>query len=181
VFRGRGAIDPENPKKKMCLNLPAVELAMKCHEDIPTTCCKSKKMKCRFFDKCGYQRQMPDERVDVWIVAGDVLFHMQDAFGEPAAVIIDEAIWKKGIRGIEQEQEWVVAIDSLIGPEPKLYDDIGLRNADRNGLGEALQKQVNGGVERQHLAEIFFSSELPVDGVVNTDSITHIIRREWKC
>jgi putative DNA primase/helicase len=182
VFRGRGAIDPESPDKKMCLNLPAVELAMKCHEDIPTTCCKSKKMKCRFFGECGYQRQMSAERVDVWIVAGDMLFHTQDAFGEPAAVIIDEAIWKKGIRGIEQDQEWAVAIDSLIGPEPKLYDDIGLRNADRNGLGEALLKQVNGGVEREHLAEIFLPpNEPPVDGVLNTDSITQIIRREWKC
>ena len=84
VFRGRGATDPENPEKKMCLNPAAVELAMKCHEDIPTTCCKSKKMKCRFFDECGYQRQMPDEPVDVWIVAGDMLFHTQEVFGEPS-------------------------------------------------------------------------------------------------
>ena len=74
-------------------------------------------MKCRFFDECGYQRQMRGERADVWIVAGDMLFHTQDVFGEPAAVIIDEAIWKKGIRGIEG-QEWVVAIDSLLGPKP---------------------------------------------------------------
>jgi hypothetical protein len=151
VFRGRNATDPENPDKKMCLNPAAVELAMKCHEDIPTTCCKSKKMKCCFFDECGYQRQMRGERADVWIVAGDMLFHTQDVFGDPAAVIVDEAIWRKGIRGIEG-QEWVVAIDSLLGPEPELYNDIGMRNSDRNGLGEALQKQENGGVRRQPLA-----------------------------
>ena len=175
VFRGRGATDPEYPEKKMCLNPTAVELAMKCHADIPTTCCKSKKVKCRFFDECGYQRQMPDEPVDVWIVAADMLFHTQDVFGEPAAVIIDEAIWRKGIRGIEG-QEWVVAIDSLLGPEPELYDDIGMRNSDRNTLGKALQKQENGGVKRQPLAEIFLTGEPPDARVVST-----IIRREWKC
>jgi putative DNA primase/helicase len=175
VFRGRGATDPEYPEKKMCLNPTAVELAMKCHADIPTTCCKSKKVKCRFFDECGYQRQMPNEPVDVWIVAADMLFHTQDVFGEPAAVIIDEAIWRKGIRGIEG-QEWVVAIDSLLGPEPELYDDIGMRNSDRNTLGKALQKQENGGVKRQPLAEIFLTGEPPDARVVST-----IIRREWKC
>jgi hypothetical protein len=176
VFRGRNATDPEYPEKKMCLNPAAVELAMKCHEDIPTTCCKkSKKVKCRFFDECGYQRQMRGERADVWIVAGDMLFHTQDVFGEPSAVIIDEAIWKKGIRGIEG-QEWVVAIDSLLGPEPEFYDDVGLRNSDRNALGESLRKQQNGGVRRQPLAEIFLTGEPPVDRVVSA-----IVRREWKC
>jgi hypothetical protein len=175
VFRGRNASDPQNPDEKMCLNPAAVELAMKCHADIPTTCCKSKTMKCRYFDECGYQRQMPDAPVDVWIVAGDMLFHTQDVFGKPAAVIIDEAIWRKGIRGIEG-QEWVVAIDSLLGPEPEFYDDVGLRNSDRNALGEALQKQQNGGVRRQPLAEIFLTGEPSVDRVVSA-----IIRREWKC
>jgi putative DNA primase/helicase len=175
VFRGRRATDPENAERQMCLNPTAVELAMKCHADIPTTCCKSKKVKCRFFDECGYQRQMPNEPVDVWIVAADMLFHTQDVFGEPAAVIIDEAIWRKGIRGIEG-QEWVVAIDSLLGPEPELYDDIGMRNSDRNTLGKALQKQENGGVKRQPLAEIFLTGEPPDARVVST-----IIRREWKC
>ena len=147
VFRGRGATDPECPEKKMCLNPTAVELAMKCHADIPTTCCKSKKMKCRFFDECGYQRQMRGERPDVWIVAGDMLFHTQDVFGEPAAVIIDEAIWRKGIRGIEG-QEWVVAIDSLRRPKSKSYNDIDMRNYDRNRLGKALQEY---GVKRRPL------------------------------
>ena len=174
MFRGRGATDPENPAKKMCLNPAAVELAMKCHEDIPTTCCKSKKMKCRFFDECGYQRQMRGERADVWIVAGDMLFHTQEVFGEPTAVIIDEAIWKKGIRGIEG-QEWV-AIDSLRGPKPKSYDDIDMRNFDRNRLGKALQKQQNGGVNRRPLANVFLVGKPPDARVLSA-----IIRREWKC
>jgi hypothetical protein len=209
VFRGRGATDPEYPEKKMCLNPTAVELAMKCHEDIPTTCCKSKKMKCRFFDECGYQRQMRGERADVWIVAGDMLFHTQDVFGEPAAVIIDEAIWRKGIRGIEG-QEWVVAIDSLRGPEPKFYNDIGQRNSDHN-RGKALQKQQNGGVKRRPLEPKSYNDIgmrnsdrnklgkalqkqenggvkrqpladiFPIGKPPDVRVLSTIIRREWKC
>ena len=172
IFRGRNADDPQNPGKQMCLNPTAVELAMKCHADITTTCCKSKKMKCRFFDRCGYQRQMLGTKPQVWIVASDMLFHTQKVFGEPVAVIIDEAIWKKGMRGIEPEQygfEWAVAIDSLLGPEPEVYDELGQRNADRNWLGETLQKQSgNGGVERK----IFESDVIDVD---------RCISREWQC
>ena len=174
IFRGRGAIDPENPDKQMCLNPTAVELAMKCHADITATCCKNKKMKCQFFEQCGYQRQMPGTAPDIWIVAGDMLFHTQKVFGEPAAVIIDEAIWKKGIRGIEREQygfEWAVAIDSLLSPELDVFDDLGLRNSDRNWLGETLQKQLrNGGVERQ-----YFTSSIGIRGCNQS------ISREWKC
>ena len=53
---------------------------------------------------------------DVWITAHDMLFHAQTAFGKPAAVIIDEGMWHKGIRGIEDEEEieWTVPLDSLI-------------------------------------------------------------------
>jgi Bifunctional DNA primase/polymerase, N-terminal/Primase C terminal 2 (PriCT-2) len=174
VFRGRGALDPDNPGKEMCLNPGAVELAMKCHADITATCCKSKRMKCRFFERCGYQRQMRGDKPDIWIVAGDMLFHTQQVFGEPAGVIIDEAIWKKGLRGIERDQygfEWTVAIDSLLRPEPEIYDLISLRNSDRNWLGKLLQQQPqNGGVERQYFA----------DGI-GIKGCNEAIRREWKC
>ena len=97
----------------MCQNLAAVELAQRCHDNISETCCKRKTMKCRFYEQCGYQRQMRGEYPDVWIVAGDILFHTHKIFGTPCAVIIDEALWVKGLRGIEQD-DWSVAIDSLI-------------------------------------------------------------------
>jgi hypothetical protein len=118
VFRGRKADDPENAGTSMCLNLPAVELALSCHANVTETCCRYKEQRCRYFDRCGYQRQMPDEgeKVDVWIVASDTLFHTQEVFGEPVAVIIDEAIWRKGLRGVE-ELEWSVPISSLISPQ----------------------------------------------------------------
>jgi hypothetical protein len=175
IFRGRTAEDPENPGKAMCLNLDAVELARKCHADVSETCCKSGKMKCRFFDRCGYQRQMPEpgDQPQVWIIASDMLFHTQKALGEPAAVIIDEAIWKKSIRGIDDGMEWSVPIDSLRSRQPKIIDikdHISVRKSDRNWLGRALQQQENnGGVERRHFSEI------------SADSCHAGIRIEWKC
>ena len=30
-------------------------------------------MKCRFYEQCGYQRQMCGEYPDVWVVAADIL------------------------------------------------------------------------------------------------------------
>jgi hypothetical protein len=174
VFRGRTADDPEDPGTPMCLNLPAVELAIRCHANVTAACCRYKKMRCRFFDCCGYQRQMPakGEKVDVWIVASDMLFHTQEVLGEPAAVIIDEAIWRKGLRGVE-ELEWSVPISSLISPQPEILDatdSIAVRNSDRNWLGEALQRQQeNGGVARQLFAEL------------STTSCDRAISLEWKC
>jgi hypothetical protein len=174
VFRGRTADDPENPGMPMCLNLSAVELALRCHANVTATCCSYKKMRCRYFHRCGYQRQMPagGEKVDVWIVASDTLFHPQEVFGEPAAVIIDEAIWRKGVRGVE-ELGCSVPISSLFSPQPEVLDttdSIAMRSFDRNWLGEALQKQAeNGGVARQVFAG------LP------TASCDRAIGLEWGC
>ena len=39
---------------------------------------------------------------DVWIVASDMLFHYHQVFGKPSLLIIDEAFWKKSLRGIER-------------------------------------------------------------------------------
>ena len=132
---------------------------------LPTTCCyQSKKKKCRFFDsgpgQCGYMSQQEDaEAVQVWIVAGDMLFQTHEVFNKPAAVIIDEGIWRKGIRGIDNDDEmcWRVALDELLmNPEPEgwhIGDDVIERDEHRHYLlGKALQKQEkNGGFERRHL------------------------------
>ena len=168
IFRGREAEDPQRdllrPDKKMCLNLAALELAKKCHAEIGPTCCKHKKLRCPFFDQCGYQRQLRDrDGVQVWIVAIDTLFHTQKALGEPIAVIVDEALWQKGLRGVEANEDfdWSVAIDSISNqpPPPKTFKNInyqGLRQLDfrhlRHRLASALRAQPNnGGVERKYL------------------------------
>ena len=82
-----------------------------------------------------------------------MLFQSQKAFGKPAAVIVDEGMWQKGIRGIEarQEIEWTVPIDSLMRTTTARRRH---RHAliHRNQLGRGADRQEhNGGVEREHL------------------------------
>jgi hypothetical protein len=184
IFRGRNADDPDfNPGRPMCLNLPAVELALRCHADVNKTCCsKNRKTRCEFFQKCGYQRQMPakGDQPQVWIVASDMLFHEQAVLGKPHILVIDEGFWAKGIRGIEQEegqkrqQKWTVALDSMNNTPKQLkrhLDDkpsLHHRNADRAALRKALASQPHdGSVELKYLASI-------VEG-----NFTTCISREW--
>jgi hypothetical protein len=137
VFRGRNADDAENPGTAMCLNLPAVELAMKLHADVQKTCCKAKGVKCVFFNSCGYQRQQID-RPKVWIVASDMAFHHQTAFGKPTKCIIDESFWRKSLRGIEHGEEWSVPFAVL-----------AKGSQGRRDLGMELSAQVDdGGLQR---------------------------------
>lgn len=133
-----------------------VRLAMKTRADINKTCCRQGNKVCPLFTRCSYQRQAQGDKPEVWITAHDMLFHAQPAFGRPAAVIIDERMWHKGIRGIDDEEEWEVPLDSLIITEATGRIDTksasGRLAHYRNRLGRALMKQDNnGGVERKHL------------------------------
>jgi hypothetical protein len=190
IFRGREAEDPQHPGQTMCLNLPAVRLAQSCHTEVAPTCCKyepkgkkKKPLYCHFFEQCGYQRQLRNrDGVEVWIVAIDTLFHVQKALGETiTAVIIDEALWQKGVRGVEatEEFDWSVAIDSISNqePPPKTVENMnsyGLPELDfrhlRYRLANALRAQANnGGVERKYLDAQY------LDGT----SCNHALGVEW--
>jgi putative DNA primase/helicase len=167
LFRGREAVDHD--ETKMCLNLPAVELAKRIHADISKSCCRDGKKFCRFFDSCGYQRQQFDgEAVQVWIVAADMLFHSQKVFGKPAAAIIDEGFWQKGIRGVEHEA-CTVPLDSLRWSESKSGDSDPERDVLRDVLYRALSQQDNGPVDRRKLDAMLLDVEC-----------TDAIRLEWK-
>jgi putative DNA primase/helicase len=183
IFRGREADDPQQPGQVMCLNLPAVELAKKCHAEIGPTCCKNKQYICPFFTYCGYQRQLRDrEDVQVWIVAIDMLFHTQKALGKSmSTVIIDEALWQKGLRGVDANEDWSVPIDSIsnMPPPPKTYANINtysrLREVDflhlRHRLASALRSQPNnGGVDRKYLDAQY------LDGT----ACSHALGLEWE-
>ena len=151
VFRGREQKDPETPGKEMCLNLPAVNLALECHADVSTSCCKKGKMRCRFFERCGYQRQTRGDKPQVWIVAGDILFHGNKVFGDVECVIIDEAIWNKGVHGLDSKNKIEIPIDSFVRPKDNAFI---FHENNRAALGEALMKQKNdGNVERRHLSD----------------------------
>jgi putative DNA primase/helicase len=181
IFRGRNADDPDfNPGKSMCLNLPAVDLALKYHADVSKTCCyKNRKTRCEFFHKCGYQRQMPakGDPPQVWIIASDMLFHEHAVLGKPHILIIDEGFWAKGLRGLEQEegqrrqQKWSVALDSMKNTSQRQPDEkpsLHHRNSDRAALRKALASQPHDGpVELKYLAALD-----PAD-------FTTCISREW--
>jgi Bifunctional DNA primase/polymerase, N-terminal/Primase C terminal 2 (PriCT-2) len=138
VFRGRSADDPENVGSKMCLNLAAVEIALKCQADIARTCCEKHGNCCRFYDQCGYQRQQA-AGPQVWIIAADMVFHRQDAFGRPRALIIDESFWQKALRGIDGDDDSMLAFASLV-----------TGNQGRRDLAAELQMQSeNGGLQRR--------------------------------
>jgi Type III restriction enzyme, res subunit len=163
IFRGRNADDPDAEPHKMCRNLAAVEVALRCHADVSKTCCsKNRKTRCEFFNKCGYQRQMPakGDQPQVWIIASDMLFHEQAVLGKPHILVVDEGFWSRGIRGIEQEegqkrqQGWTVALDSMRNT-PEHPDDkpsLRWRNDDRGALCKALASQPHDGpVELKYL------------------------------
>src|SRR5262249_44863673 len=173
IFRGREADDPIRPAQAMSVNLPAVSLAKKCHAEIGPTCCKHKKKRCAYFDQCGYQRQLRfRDSVQVWIVAIDTLFHTQKALGEPVAAIVDEALWQKGLRGVEANEEfdWSVAIDSISNKPPPPNTLLNDLSRFRHRLASALRAQANnGGVERKHL------DDRHLDG----SSCSYALGREW--
>src|SRR5262249_73648 len=179
IYRGREADDPQQPGQAMCLDLPAVRLAQSCGAEIGATCCAHKRQRCRFFEQCGYQRQLHDrEDVEVWIVATDTLFHVHKALGEPIAAIVDEELWQKGVRGVEDN--WSVAVDSISNkePPPKTPDnrsDYGEQKLDflhlRHQLASALYAHPNhGGIEREHFDELS----------LNATSCTAALSIEWK-
>jgi len=165
VFRGRMADDPNNPGELMCLNVAAVELAMSYHGHIATTCCKRGKRECAMKSRCGYWGQIPEEgdEPQVWIVAHDMLFFAQKALGKPLAVFIDESMWDKGIRGLDPESRWNVALDSISTRKKPPADLTTLKKLGldafeleqlRCNLARALrQQQANGGVEREQLED----------------------------
>ena len=155
VFRGRSADDPEKPGCKMCVNLDAVELALKCQADVAKTCCEYKGSVCRYYNECGYQRQNWP-RPQVWIVASDMIFHRQPAFGKPRALIIDELFWQKALRGIDGGDEWWVPFASLTG------------NQGRRDLAAELQMQsTDGGLQRRVVEDM------------DAAALGQMIRVEW--
>jgi hypothetical protein len=179
VFRGREAIDPTDPepdpekKRRMCLNLKQVRLALEAGAPVSTTCCRyepkgGREQRCKFYDACSYQQQFRREKPDVWIAAHEILFHPQKAFGEIAGVIIDESFWQDGMRISKHGLDLTEIATALI--PPRGMDDLGAElDALRNRLAKALRAQpAVGGVERATLATL------------TADDCTRAIQLEWR-
>jgi putative DNA primase/helicase len=104
VWRGMEASDPQAPGEAMCLNLPAVRDAMAAGLSVQTAACRRVipgvgDIKCRFYDRCGYQRQR-QRKADLWLVPHELIYlEKPDALGELAALVVDEATWADGLEG----------------------------------------------------------------------------------
>jgi putative DNA primase/helicase len=178
VFRGREAFDPTDPepdpekKRRMCLNLKQVRLALEAGAFVSTTCCSKRKggseQRCKFYDVCSYQQQIRGEKPDAWIAAHEILFHPQKAFGKIAGVIVDESFWQDGMRLSMRGLDLTEIATALI--PPRGLEDLGAElDALRNKLVKALRAQpAVGGVKRDTLASL------------SANDCTRAIQLEWQ-
>ena len=91
----------------MCLDPEATFDALEVEQAVEQSCCKVKRggelHLCPHFHACGYQRQKAAaQAAQVIVCAHDSLFHMKpDAVGEVGLLVIDEAFWQSGLRGLD--------------------------------------------------------------------------------
>ena len=121
LWKGRTAPDPtpDNPEQLMCLDTEATFDALEVEQPVEQSCCKVKRggelHLCPHFHACGYQRQKAVAQLaQVIVCAHDSLFHMKpDAVGEVGLLVIDEAFWQSGVRGLDGK-----AVPTQDGLEP---------------------------------------------------------------
>lgn len=109
LWKGRTAPDPapHNHDQLMCLDAEATFDALEIEHPVEQSCCKVKRggnlHLCAHYRDCGYQKQKPiAQAADVVVCAHDSLFHMKpEAIGEVGLLVIDEAFWQSGLRGLD--------------------------------------------------------------------------------
>ncbi|WP_342111624.1 hypothetical protein [Methylobacterium sp. SI9] len=178
VFRGRQAQDPDQPERTMCHDLEAVEIALALGASAEKHCCRMKTqegqvLKCQHYHACGYQAQK-EGRPDVWIVAHQMLFHAQSAFGKVEMVIIDEGFWQSGLRipkrGLTID-EFRTQIPMGQRRDDYLHNDIeAFRARLARGLVAQEEWSGTGGVRREHLLRAGVTGEI----------CTQAIEAEWR-
>jgi hypothetical protein len=163
VFRGMTADVPGQEgvpdRRKMCDNLAQVEQALAAGLSVAKSCCKNGKRECPFYRTCAYQAQKRDSP-KVWIAAHEMLFHDQEAFGEPERVIVDEDFWESGL---ELPRSGIEIRD--------IVDDACPRHlaGTRSALAQALQLAPEGGVARSCF-----------EGVLSVEQCSRAIAAEWR-
>lgn len=178
IFRGRQAQDPDQPERTMCHDLDAVEIALALGASAEKHCCRMKTkegqvLKCQHYHACGYQAQK-EGRPDVWIVAHQMLFHAQSAFGKVEMVIIDEGFWQSGLRipkrGLTID-EFRTQIPMGQRRDDYLHNDIeAFRAKLARGLLAQEEWSGTGGVRREHLLRSGLTGE----------TCTQAIEAEWR-
>lgn len=119
LWKGRTAPDPspDDPERLMCLDPNATFDALEVEQPIEQSCCKVKRggviHTCPQYWRCGYQAQKPlARRAQIIVCAHDSVFHAKpDAIGPVGLLVMDEAFWQAGLRGLDGKM--VLTQDSL--------------------------------------------------------------------
>ena len=168
IFRGRMQPDPENPNALMCLKPEEIKEVTNGGLPISKTCCKWHDNQCEHFegdDICGYQRQKLGD-AKVIVTASDMMFHDQPALGSPELVVIDESVWKKALRGVEDKSGFFIPLNDL-----KSSDDMRF-------LAEALNQQTKDGpIDRLHMSNVLDDQELYNAVVVEWKRIEQLTKK----
>jgi hypothetical protein len=127
VWRGRHAWDPEIRGKKMCWREEEAKELEMALLNVEHHLCKQgrgeKAIKCRFFDRCGYQRQKQIE-ASIWFAAHECMTHeMPKVFGKVGWVIIDESPLDAFMFGIDINDQVTLVLDALRSPPPETLNE----------------------------------------------------------
>jgi hypothetical protein len=115
IWQGRGAVKLGTDDEPMCLNLPAVEAAIKIAAEVEKTACRKAKrgadpIYCPFYKLCHYQAQKAlAERADVVFAAHELLLKVPSSIGEFGMVIADEAFWQDALFGTAPKSRLVIS------------------------------------------------------------------------
>ena len=172
VWRGRTADDPDHPGQKMCQDLEAVADAASVGADIQASVCRRKKrgepeQTCPFFKECAYQAQRR-KRADLWLVPHELLYtEKPTAFGDLAALIIDESAWQDSLEGCDvvikdgrevHPSALTLSLDAFGTSDRRVGDH---RNADwlvlerhRNNALRTLRSMDDGPIRRDALSSL---------------------------
>ena len=105
VWRGRLADDPVKSGSKMCLKPEAMKRAISKGMPIQQTMCRYKDdynyVTCEHFPYCPYQSQAAQLcNKQVVVIPHDSLFYEMPDIGTRNMLVIDEAFWATGLRGV---------------------------------------------------------------------------------
>lgn len=121
VWRGREADDPNVEGRKMCLNLRPVQAAVSAGHNVESSCCATtlttsqgkRKLYCKHYSKCGYQKQKKFV-ADIWIVTHAMLFIKRPkAISQPRFLIIDESFLGTSLRGVNVKQKITIPLSDI--------------------------------------------------------------------
>jgi hypothetical protein len=170
VFRGREADDPEQPGRKMCLDLEAVRMAIAQGEPVETSCCSNKGAGrfCEFHSVCSYQKQK-QHSPQVWVGAHSLMFHEQTGLGTFDGLIVDESFWACGLW--EEARELTVEqIEKDIPFGVARFMTLNDLDITRKRMGRAIRRHCEpGGLRQEHL----------VAERLSADECAQAIRIEW--